>query len=153
MTPSSAPDTFTATATELGLQLGASLLLVALMIVIHSTALIESSRRLHLRQEELADRHFDYSAVLLLVALGLLLFALHLFEIVLFALFYQAVGALDSFEEALYYSASAYATLGASTPFFAEQWRIVGAMEALIGFILIGWSTAFVVGTVNRLRG
>jgi hypothetical protein len=144
---------FDATAGELALQLGDSFALVALMIVIHSIGLIEVSRRLHLKQEELEDRNFDYSAVLLMAGLGSLLVTLHLVEIAIFALFYLGVGALTTLESALYYSASAYATLGADTPFFAQQWRLIGAIEALMGFILIGWSTAFMVSTVNRLRG
>jgi hypothetical protein len=82
---------------------------------------------------------------------GLLLFLLHFLEIFVFAAFYKAVGAMRSMEEALYYSASCYATLGASTVGFSEEWRLVGALEALIGFILIGWSTAFMVRTLRRI--
>ena len=144
---------FEASANQLLLQIGASAALVAIAIVVHSVSLIEFSRRLHLRQEELRDRQFDYTAILLLVGLGMLLITVHSIEILIFAGFYLWVGALHSVEEALYYSASCYATLGASTPFFAQEWRLVGAMEAVIGFILIGWSTAFMVSTVNRLRG
>lgn len=144
---------FEATASELGVQIGAAALLAVLMIVIHSVGLIEVSRRLHLRQEELRDRHFDYSAVLLMAGLGLLLFALHLVEILIFAAFYLWVGAIARVEAAFYFSASAYATLGTTNDFFSDQWRLVGAIEALVGFILIGWSTAFMVSTVNRLRG
>jgi len=144
---------FQATATELTQQLIASTLLVTAMLAIHSVGLIEMSRRLHLRREELRDRNFDYSAILLMTGLGLLLFLLHVVEIVIFAWFYRWIGALHSIEEALYYSAACYATLGATTPFFASEWRLVGAVEAVVGFILIGWSTAFMVSTVNRLRG
>ncbi|HYI42102.1 MAG TPA: two pore domain potassium channel family protein [Sphingomicrobium sp.] len=140
-------------APELGLQVAASAVLVVVMVVIHSVALIEVSRRLHLREEELEDRNFDYSAVMLMARLGLLLFVLHLFEILVFAGFYMAVGAVAYFEAAFYYSASVYATLGTTEDFFAEGWRLVGAIEAVVGFILIGWSTAFMVTTVNRLRG
>jgi len=61
------------------------------------------------------------------------------------------VGAMRSMEEALYYSASCYATLGASTTGFSEEWRLVGALEALVGFILIGWSTAFMVRTLRKI--
>jgi len=106
---------FEASADQLALQLGASALLVLLMIVIHSAGLIEASRRLHLREEELKDRRFDYKAVALMASLGLLLFALHLLEILIFA-----AGRRDG-----------------------------GGHR----FILIGWSTAFMVSTVNRLRG
>lgn len=146
-------DAFEATASELGLQLAAGFGLAALMIVIHSVGLIEMSRRLHLREEELRDRDFDYSAVMLMVGLGSLLVSLHIIEIVIFALFYLQVGALHALEEALYYSASAYSTLGSSGPPSAQAWRMVGAVEAVMGFILIGWSTAFMVSTVDRLRG
>ena len=144
---------FQATASALGLQLATSALLIVLMIVLHSIGLIEFSRRLHLRSEELKDRQFDYTAVKLMAVLGLLLFTLHMIEILLFALFYVAVDALGTFEAALYYSASAYATLGTTSDFFDPDWRLVGAMEAVVGFVLIGWSTAFMVSTVNRLRG
>mgnify|MGYP006144255341 CR=1 FL=1 len=122
---------FEATASELALQLAASFGLVAVMIVVHSVGLIEMSRRLHLREEELRDRKFDYSAVMLMAGLGSLLVTLHLIEILIFAIFYLQVGALGSLESALYYSASAYSTLGASTPFFAQEWRMVGAIEAV----------------------
>jgi hypothetical protein len=82
---------------------------------------------------------------------GLLLFALHFIEILVFAIFFRYVGALHSMEEALYYSASCYATLGAATANFAEEWRLVGALESLIGFVLIGWSTAFMVRTLRKI--
>lgn len=83
--------------------------------------------------------------------MGLLIFMLHVAEIFIFAGFYMATGSIRTLEEALYYSASAYATLGASADFFPDEWRLIGAMEALIGFILIGWSTAFMVKTIDKL--
>ena len=80
------------------------------------------------------------------------IFALHTVEIWVFAAFYLLVGAIDGLNDALYYSASAYATLGRPAEFFGEDWRLIGALEALVGFVLIGWSTAFIVTTMNRLR-
>jgi hypothetical protein len=80
-----------------------------------------------------------------------MLFALHFVEIALLALFYLAVGAFHGLEEALFFSASAYATLAQPEVGFPIEWRLVGAMEGLIGFLLIGWSTAFFVTDMNRL--
>ena len=34
---------------------------------------------------------------------------------------------------------------------FPPQWRLVGAVEALAGFLLIGWSTAVFVTDMNKL--
>ena len=137
---------------DLGLQLGTSAALVLVMVIIHAVGLLSISRLLHLRSEELKEKTLDARSIGLLGAMGLMLFALHIFEIFLFALFYLAVEGMQTLEEALFYSASAYATLGWTAEYFPPQWRLIGAFEALVGFLLIGWSTAFMVGTMNRLR-
>ena len=69
----------------------------------------------------------------------------------IFAVFYWKVGAMHRLEQALYYSASCYATLGDAAANFPNEWRLVGALEALIGFVLIGWSTAFMVRTLRKI--
>ena len=83
--------------------------------------------------------------------MGLLLLILHTLEIAIFAVFYLLINAMQTMEESLYYSASAYATLGRTADYFPADWRLMGALEALIGFILIGWTTAFIVSKANRL--
>ena len=80
-----------------------------------------------------------------------LLFMLHAAEIALFAYFYLAAGAIDTLEQALYFSASSYSTLGHPDIPFPDQWRLVGAIEGLAGFLLIGWSTAVFVTDMNKL--
>jgi hypothetical protein len=137
---------------ELSLQLGVSAALVLAMSVLHSLGLVAISRLLPLGKGRLSERHFDARSSWLLGALGLLLFMLHIAEIWLFAGLYLAIGAMRSLEEALYYSAAAYATLGRTADYFPDEWRLLGAVEALIGFILISWSTAFMATTMNRLR-
>jgi hypothetical protein len=136
---------------ELGAQLATSAGLVLLMIIIHTLGLLAISKSLNLSSDELKKKEFDSRSIALLGTIGLLIFLLHLVEIVVFAGFYLAVSSL-TFEESLYYSASAYATLGRTAEYFPSDWRLIGAIEALIGFILIGWSTAFVVSTMNTLR-
>lgn len=136
---------------DLGIQLAIAAALVLTMIVVHSMGLVGISRLLRLERERLLEHDFNVQAIALLGTFGLLLFSLHIAEICIFAGFYLSVGALDSLEEALYYSASAYATLGRTAEYFPDQWRLIGALEALIGFILIGWSTAFMVTTMRRL--
>ena len=136
---------------DLGIQLLVVAAFVLLMILIHSAGLVGISRALHLHDERNIPNEFGLRAATLMGSYGLLLFALHFVEILVFAIFYRYVGALHSMEEALYYSASCYATLGAATASFSEEWRLVGALESLIGFILIGWSTAFMVRTLRKI--
>lgn len=136
---------------DLGLQLAVIAGFVLVMVVVHSAGLVGISRVLRLHDERNIPNEFGLRASFLMGSYGLLLFALHFLEIFLFAAFYKAVGAMRSMEQALYYSASCYATLGASTAGFSEEWRLVGALEALVGFILIGWSTAFMVRTLSKI--
>ena len=136
---------------DLGLQLAVVAGFILLMVVVHSSGLVAISRALHLHDEKALPNEFGLRASILMGTYGLLLFALHFVEIAIVAAFYRYVGAMHSMEEALYYSASCYATLGAAAENFAEKWRLVGALEALIGFVLIGWSTAFMVRTLRKI--
>ena len=136
---------------DLGLQLLAIGGLSLVMVVMHTLGLVGISRLLGLQEKRLLEHDFDSRAVALIGSFGLLLILLHMAEIVVFALFYLAVGGMRTFEEALFYSASAYATLGWTAEYFPPDWRLIGALEALIGFILIGWSTAFMVTTMRKL--
>ena len=139
-------------AIEIGIQLAVSAGLVLLMTVIHGLGLLGIAKILGLKKERLEQHDLDPGALFLMGAVGMSIFALHIFEIWVFAVFYMAVGAIHSLGDALFYSASAYATLGRPTDLFPEAWRLIGALEALVGFVLIGWSTAFMVTTMNRLR-
>ena len=86
----------------------------------------------------------------LLIVLGL--FALHGAEIWLYAALYDAIGAAESFDNALYFSTISYAAIGYSDVVIADAWRLVGAVEGINGVILLGWSTAFFVSQITRLR-
>ena len=86
----------------------------------------------------------------LLIVLGL--FALHGAEIWLYAALYDAIGAAESFDNALYFSTISYAAIGYSDVAIADAWRLVGAIEGINGVILLGWSTAFFVSQITRLR-
>jgi hypothetical protein len=138
-------------AVALAVQLAASAGLVSLSILAHALGLLGIGRLLGLSKERLEDRKVDLRSLMLIVWTGLLLFTLHSVEILLFGLFYLAVGAVGSLEESLFHSAAAYATLGTLGELLPDQWRLMTASEALIGFLLIGWSTAFVVRLLNRL--
>ena len=87
----------------------------------------------------------------LLTSMALAMFMIHALEIWIYAAFYLAVGAIGELETALYFSASAYTTLGHPDVAFPIEWRLVGAFEGLTGFLLIGWSIAVFVTDMNKL--
>ena len=93
---------------------------------------------------------FNQAAIILGAAMGL--FALHTLEIWIYAIAYASMHAIGTFEDALYYSTATYTTLGYGDALIGRGWRIFGAIESANGIILLGWSTAFFVSVVQRLR-
>lgn len=135
----------------LGKQLLAATGMMLVITITHALGLTAISKTLRLKDQRLKEMDFSCKSLVLTAGMALMLLLLHSVEIALFAVFYVAVGALQGSEEALYNSASAYATLGRTAEYFPENWRLIGAIEALIGFLMIGWSTAFIVSKANRL--
>lgn len=139
-------------AVALWVQLGAASVMVAVCALVHGVGLVGIARLFRLEDERLEKRDFDSRAIFMMGSLAFALFLLHALEIVIFAGFYIAIGAIGAMEESLFYSASAYATLGYTADYFPEEWRLMAATEALIGFLMLGWSTAFLVHTIDKLR-
>lgn len=123
-------------AVNLGVELAVAAGFVVAMVACQTLGLVGISILLRLEQDRLFKHDFDLGAIGLLSAFGLLLLTLHLAEIFIFALFYAWVGASASMADASFYSASAYVTLGLPGD-LGDGWRLIGALEALIGFVLI----------------
>lgn len=132
-------------------QIAAGFALAILMMLTHAIGVVLVTKLLRLEDAALRAHRLDFRAFGLLTSMALCLFVIHAFEISLFGLFYLQAGATGSLETALYFSTSSYATLGHPEIDFPERWRLLGAMEGLIGFLLIGWSTAVFVTDMNKL--
>lgn len=129
-------------------------LMVLLTVVVHGAglAMLSQSLRIEAREEALAGIHpMAPRAILFTLAIVLGLFALHGFEIWLYALVYHAVGAVTDFRGAVYLSTLSYGSLGYSESSISPDWHLVSAIEGLNGVILLGWSTAFFVTIVGRM--
>lgn len=76
---------------------------------------------------------------------------LHAIEAGVWAMAYRVLGALPDAETAMLYSLSAITTYGHSQLFLGEHWRLMGALEALNGVILLGLTTALLYGLIQRV--
>ena len=129
--------------------------MIALCVVIHGIGLFALQRALlnetmKERLEHLPPLSLRGTLFTLLVVFALI--ALHFLEIWLFAFLYVFLRALPNFPEALYFSTITYATLGYSDAPLAHEWRMIAALEGIMGVILLGWSTAFFVRFLKRLE-
>jgi hypothetical protein len=64
---------------------------------------------------------------------------------------YHWIGCFTDFSTAFYYSATSYSTVGYGDVIPDESWRIVGAIEAVTGILMFGWSTGVLFSVVNHL--
>ena len=79
------------------------------------------------------------------------MFLVSVFEALLWTYAYLAVGAIAEFETAAYFSLVTFTTLGYGDVTLGPDWRMLAAFEAANGIIMFGWTTALVVGYVQRL--
>ena len=126
-------------------------LLSALSFGIHFlgiVGLIGVLRRLNERPRALAS--ILSQAVFILGIVGSLSL-LHSIQIWLYAFVFLILGEFNNVADALYYSISTFTTVGFGDLNLTERWRIFGATESMTGFLMIGWSTAFLVSVSTRL--
>ena len=122
--------------------------LMALCVVIHATGV--SAAVPWLRYPVLGANRF-WRGNWLFIRLAGWIILLHLIEITTWALFYVRTEAMTDLASALYFSAVTYTTTGYGDIVLPHEWRLVGAIEALTGILMCGWSTGFFFAAVSRM--
>ena len=85
---------------------------------------------------------------MVVVVLGV--FFIHTIEIWLWAGMFMATGALTKLEDALFLSTATFSTVGSADMAVKPAWRLLASLEGVNGFVLMGWSTAYLVTASTR---
>ena len=84
----------------------------------------------------------DFKSTLWLSYFVLWLFIATILEVWVWAVLYRLIGAVNSAEEALYFSTTTFTTLGFCDLTLDEEWRLLSSFEGANGLLMFGWSTA-----------
>lgn len=130
--------------------------MVALTVLVHFLGMVGLSS---FAKRRAATGHLPatiarQAGVVLVVILSL--FVLHTIEIWLYAWLYLILGEFETLEAALYFSTSTFTTVGFGDLYLDEKWRLLSAIQSANGFLLIGWSTAYLVtvmGLIHDIEG
>jgi hypothetical protein len=124
--------------------------IISMTVVIHTFGLIFITKAMsfltaHFRM------HGRRSRTVAMISVMMGLFGVITAEIWLWAGFYLILGVFADLPAALYFSITTFATVGFGDVVPSEQWRILAALEGVNGFLLIGWSTAYLIAAGTRV--
>jgi hypothetical protein len=97
-----------------------------------------------------AHRLGPFRSAALVVRLTAAVIVLHGVLILFWASCYRRF-CVSSWESALYFSASSYATVGYGDVVLPSNWRMLGPLESIIGVLMCGISVSILFATVTRL--
>ena len=129
--------------------------MVVLTVVIHGIGLAGMGRVFHAEEGGRGRARlsvFSPRGVGFMIAIALALFVLHGIEIWLYAALYNLLDAVPDFRTAVYFSTATYGTVGYDDSALDAKWLLIGGIEGINGMLLLGWSTAFFVTVITRLR-
>jgi hypothetical protein len=95
-------------------------------------------------------RNFSTASILVMGGSALAASILHGFEGMIWAVAYRFLGALQDNKSAMLYSLNAMTSYGHASLVLAPRWELMGALEALNGWILFGLTTAFLFTVMQK---
>jgi len=125
-------------------------LMISLTVVIHTFGLMSVTHVM----SWVTDRirlHGHRSRMLAMNTVVIGVFAVLTAEVWLWAASFTLIGVVDDFETALYFSTITFSTVGYGDVVPHPEWRMLAALEGVNGFLLIGWSTAYLIAAGIRV--
>jgi hypothetical protein len=95
-------------------------------------------------------RFTGFRYVFALGAVTMLSTLLHVMEVMVWAASYRILNALPDLRSAMLYSLNAMTSYGHESLFLDRRWQLLGATEALNGWLLFGLTTAFLFAMFHR---
>jgi hypothetical protein len=125
-------------------------IVITLTVIIHTVGLVLLARWMGWIVHWFRLHQHSLGKTIAIVTTVLGLFLVHTVEVWVWAGAYVAMGVVDSLESAVYFSTVTFSTLGYGDITPTANWRVFAALEAMNGFILIGWSIAYLVAASTR---
>ncbi len=126
--------------------------LIVLTVIIHVLGLgLIGQKALRASSHIFEHRHPMAAFVVVVGTTTLLATSLHGMEAGIWAGAYLLLGALPDQRSAMLYSLNAITSYGHESLTLSDGWRLMGAMEALNGWLLFGLTTAFLFGMIDRV--
>jgi hypothetical protein len=125
-------------------------LLISTTVIVHTLGLMLLARWMGWIVHWFRLHRHRIGKIVAMVTTVLGLFLVHTIEVWLWAFAYLSTGAVGGLESAVYFSTVTFSTLGYGDITATAGWHVFAALEGMNGFILIGWSIAYLVAASTR---
>jgi Ion channel len=130
--------------------LALGMVIISATVVIHTLGLITVTHIMgHLTDRFRLRGRRSRIVAMLTVVIGT--FGLLTVQVWLWAITYYLLDVVGDFDTALYFSTVTFSTIGYGDIVPAHGWRLFAALEGVDGFLLIGWSTAYLIAAGIRV--
>ncbi len=128
-------------------------ILVTITVFVHAIILDKLIKYIDHHSHAWRMRFVRHWKIVLITITVMGVMAANMLEIWIWAVAYYVIQAqgINDFETALYFSTSAFTTVGFGDIYLQADWRLMSSFESANGMILFGWSTAFIFDVVSKL--
>jgi len=127
------------------------LLLILLIVIFHAQCLGLIRKEINRRLRDTGRLpHLWSSSTFIIGVTALSVTILHGIEGVFWAGAYLLLGALPNAKSTMLYSLNAMTSYGHANLYLEPRWEMMGALEALNGWILFGLTTAFLFNVIQK---
>jgi hypothetical protein len=126
------------------------MLVIAITVAFQAEMLAFLNRRLEamITFERRFLRRYANTGVIITTVLFIL--GVQLINVMAWALTFLAVGAFDALEPAVYFALVSFTTAGFGDITLGPDWRLLSGLTTANGFLMFGWSTAYMVELMRR---
>jgi hypothetical protein len=125
--------------------------LIVLTVVIHAYSLGVINQDVTSRLSRVGRvRQLSFVSVFVIGGTALSATILHAIEGLIWASAFRLLGALPDNKSAILYSLNAMTSYGHANVYLVPRWEMMGALEALNGWILFGLTTAFLFTIIQK---
>ncbi len=127
--------------------------LIVLTVVFHVLGLeFISQKAVEMFRRRMVGGHRTPLFAAVMSTVILLATGLHAAEAGAWAACYEFLGARPDFKSGMLYSLGAMTTYGHAGVYLQDRWQLMGAIEALSGWLLFGLTGAFLFGMIQEVR-
>lgn len=130
------------------------LLMAVVTIAIHASGTSYWISRLRRSEIDIENYALRWNRLRILCATATALLTLHIIEVVVWGMVYLLLVGGTTFsnvEQAIYFSTVTFASLGYGDIVIEGSWRLLSAIQSMVGLLVFGWSSALLFAVVQSM--